>query len=94
MSLLQKRKRSPKDVSLSAIQIMLISAHPLWIQACDQILGSLPRRIEVIPVLAAQEMRVELTGALRTYSDIAVAVVSLDLPLDSLGLVRTTSSYH
>lgn len=70
------------------IQILLISAHPLWLQVCSYMLESLPRKIMVAPALVTREAGLELTRALYTNPNVSVVVVSLDLPSDSLGLVR------
>lgn len=69
------------------VRVALISAHPLWLEACRRALETLPRKPSVMTVVADSSLTGELVEALSSCPHLAV--LSLDLPFDGLQLART-----
>lgn len=69
--------------------IYLISAHPLWLQACGQILRGFRRELEVIAVLADEGLHNKVEQVIAAGNGPDLVVVSLDTPTGDLSPVRT-----
>ena len=69
---------------MSGLQILLLSAHPLWLDACRRVLESFRRVSKVTAVLVDDGIHGNLPKALASPPD--VAVLSLDVPAPSKGL--------
>ncbi len=67
------------------ITVLLLSAHPLWLQLCTRVLENLPRRMEVLPWTLSQHLDLDPFLAVAAPRD--VVVISLDFPAWSLAAI-------
>ncbi|HET7081106.1 MAG TPA: response regulator transcription factor [Chloroflexia bacterium] len=63
---------------MSPITVLLLSAHDLWVQVCTRTLESLPRPIQVVPAVLAENLDASLSGLEAIAPD--AVLVSLDFP--------------
>ncbi len=72
------------------IQVALVSAHPIWIEACRHMLESLPRKVEISPIVADEGLVDALTKTHLVRP--GVVLLCLDLPFGGLNFARTLRS--
>lgn len=68
--------------------IHFISAQPLWLQVCSQILRGFRRELEVIPVTNDLSLKNKVQYAIATGNGPDLAIISLDTPTGELDPVR------